>query len=322
MQDNYVTWIEPVVSAISKVHTAKPIDHILATGNPYSSFEAARISAGLASVPFSIDYRDPWMIDMRTEGPANLSPATKLAEQRIVAEAASCFHVNHAIKDAYERLYPESDHKHHVVLNGFDQSSVNQVPAPYTGGPLRFGMLGTVTDLWPLSPIVEAWLQVRKDLPAGSELILGGHLGYFARNEAALKSDLPGEGSGFRYVGPVAKDQVAEFYRDINVVVVPAHGMAMVTTGKIFEAVGLGSPVICVQNLDGGAHEIVKEHPFGFSAAPNGEAVERAFRAAIESTKSMTADQIADTRDRMAKFERPVAMKTMVGMVHETTFGP
>jgi glycosyltransferase involved in cell wall biosynthesis len=320
MTDRYLTWIEPVVKAGSRVHAEAPVDHILATGNPYSSFEAARVLHGLTGAPFSIDYRDPWSFDLRTGRPAKLDAPTRSAEVRIVSEAAAVIHVNQPIANAYEELYPEFAEKQRVVLNGYDKSSIG-VAKRYDGGPLSFGMLGTVTDLWPLGPLFEAWAEARDELPAGSMLRMAGHLGYFAWSEEGILNTLPDRSAGFVYEGPVEKAEVAAFYGSLDVVLVPLFGGPMVTSGKIFEAAGLGIPVICIQQEDGGARQILQDHPMAFNAEADPDKILQALLDAATAAQTIQPDDVERIRQQMSRFERTSTMSTMVEIVDQSTPG-
>lgn len=315
--DNYVTWIEPAIHVARKSHAKNPFSKVLATGNPFSAFEVARVVANFSGVPFIVDYRDPWTIDVFTEEDANLPPSTIASERLIIDEAAACVHVNEAIANAYAARYPEAASKFKVVINGFDESSIGEPKHVEIGDPLRFGMLGTVNDRWPLEPIFDGWIKAKSDLPPNSQLVLGGHLGYFARSDSSLRALLPDEELGFEYVGPIPKGEVAAFYSSLSSVVVPAPGGAMVTSGKVFEAAALGMPVICVQAAQGGARKVLADHPFAFGAEPDAEAIAHAFRAAAEAAIAITPKEIANVRARMAKFSRTKTINRMVQVVFE-----
>lgn len=312
--DNYLTWIDPVVTAGTTVDSRHVVDHILATGNPYSSFEAARLLADMIGASFSVDYRDPWTIDVFTGTTEFADRATMTAERQIVKDAQHCFHVNEAIAEAYRRLYPEHAHKQHVVYNGYDPASIPTRPRP-ASPPYKFGILGTVNDRWPLDPIFKAWTALRPELPSGSELVLAGHLGYFARSQEVLEAYLPSEGSGFRYIGPVPKAEVAAFYDSIDVLILPVPGGPMVTSGKVFEALALGKPVVCVQSKGGGARVMLEDHPLALGAEPSAESVGAALREAARMAGDLDASLAADVRLENTKYERHVAMQPMVAAI-------
>lgn len=316
--DNYVSWIEPAVEAALGIHGS--FDRILATGNPYSAFEAARRISDRTGTPFSIDYRDPWTIDVFTGERASLPPGSEAAEARIIEAAASCIHVNDPIAEAYRGKYANSPTKHYVVLNGFDPESVSVIPGQYSGDGLSFGILGTVNDRWPLEPIFSAWSREYPNLPTGSRLVLAGHLGYFAKSSDSLGHQIP-EIAGFEFVGAVAKSDVASFYGSLDVVIVPVPGSRMVTSGKIFEAMGLGLPFICVQSPDGDARTISSTHPFAVPADPEPASVGAALHRAAELRAGQTENDILETRRLMLPYVRSTTMRSIVTVLDQGTDG-
>jgi len=313
--DNYVSWIDPVVKAALKIDSVRPVDHVLATGNPFSAFEAARLIGGLIGSPFSLDYRDPWTIDVFTGNIEHADRATTEVERRIIDEAALCFHVNPAIADTYRAKYPANSQKHRVVYNGYDAVSIPELPVGPSRGPLRFGILGTVNDKWPLEPIFDAWIGTRPELPEGSTLVLGGYLGYFARSQDLLEAYLPDEAMGFSYLGPVPKAEVAQFYSSLDVVVLPVPGGPMVTSGKVFEALALGKPVVCVQAEGGGARVLLDKNPLGFGAEPDTASVRAALIGAASAARSLDPDISNAMRAEALKYERHRAIGEMVSAV-------
>jgi len=322
MDDRYLSWIEPVVGAANRIWADRPFRHVLVTGNPYSAFEAARVISTLHGVPFTIDYRDPWAFDMRTSSLARLSAPTFAAERRIVEESHACIQVNDAISDAYMQLYPEHAYKQHIVVNGYDQESIPDIKPPATG-PLTFGILGTVTDLWPLAPLFEAWHGARPGLPDGSHIKLGGHLGYFQWSAEPLLSTFPGEEAGFEYVGPVPKSEVAEFYAGIDVALVPLFGGPMVTAGKVLEVAALGIPILCIQEADGGARRFLdRHHPLAVGVDPCTETIVEGIRMVARMATSISVLERERVRASMAKYERQKAMEELVSIVADANSDP
>jgi glycosyltransferase involved in cell wall biosynthesis len=290
------------------------VDYALATGNPYSSFEAARLLSGLIGVPYSVDYRDPWTIDVFTGRVDNADRATTEAEREIVTAADFCFQVNPAIAEAYSRKLPEAATKQVVVLNGYDADSIPP-PAVRAKGALRFGILGTLNDKWPIDSIFKAWTDIRSQLPSGSTLVLGGNLGYFEGNRELLEAYLPDESVGFHYVGPVPKAEVAAFYAGMDVVLVPIPGGPLVTSGKIFEAMATGRPLVCVQQSDGGGRSLVEDWPLAFGCDPDPESIAAAILKAARSAQHLDPEVSRAVQIRALDYERTRTIAVMVDSV-------
>src|SRR3954466_14817571 len=68
--EHYSPWIPRVVRRIRQLHARAPVDLVLATGNPFSSFAAAWAVNRLTGVPYVVDYRDSWTLDLFKDEPA------------------------------------------------------------------------------------------------------------------------------------------------------------------------------------------------------------------------------------------------------------
>lgn len=308
--DRYQRWIEPAAARCMDLLSSGRFDHILATGNPFSSFELARIVSEEIGVPYSVDYRDPWTLDVYTGAPLG-GRSTIATEARVIESATACFHVNSAIAIAYEHKYPQWAGKHVVAPNGFDVESLGDHHHP-NNAALNFGILGTITERWPIRAVVEAWKQSLTELPAGSQLLVAGHLGYFDKGSATLRHLLNTEGGQVEYLGALDKSEVADFYSRLDVVVVPVPGGDLVTSGKIYEALALGIPVVCVQEEGGGARALLADHPYAFAAHPTSESVRTAFADAATVAAKISPGEMAEIRESMMRHERSRAIRPIL----------
>ena len=321
--DPYVEWIDPLVDAVTDSHGSgpRPFDVVLATGNPFSAFEAARLAGQKLGIPFIVDYRDPWTIDVFDGTRAGVGSGAEAVEAAIVDEAAGVIHVNEPIAAAYRRLYPGTEDKHHVVVNGFDRESLREIAAAPSDRGIRFGTLGTINAKWPLDELIDGYGRARPDLPDGSEFHLAGHLGYFDRSAAEIEDGLPDPSSGFRYVGPVPKREVGRFYDSIDVVVVLAPGGPMVTSGKIFEAVAQGIPIVVVQDEGGGARTVIEGRDAAFAATPDPTDIASALVAAAAAAATQSVDEQRAIRLAMERYERARALELLVELAEASRVG-
>ena len=127
----------------------------------------------------------------------------------------------------------------------------------------------------------------------------------------------PEEDAGFEYVGPVSKGRVAEFYQDLDVVIVALFGGPMKTAGKVLEVAALGVPILCIQAKDGGGRRFYDSisHPLVIGVDPNPEAISEALLQVVELATDTGIEKRLEVRTAMEPYERLTAMKEMVDII-------
>ncbi|MER7416109.1 glycosyltransferase [Micromonospora peucetia] len=279
--EHYASWGWASVRRALRLHARRPFDVVLATGNPFASFAAAWLFHQTTRVPYVVDYRDSWTLDLFTDEPAFSEEHPVWAwERRVLRDASRAIFVNGALREWHAQRYPKVADRMMVVPNGWDQDLL-QVPETNprqplpdgTARPLRFSYLGTVTNPQPVDELAEAFRLARQhpDL-ADAELNIFGHLGFFRGNDVSLLERLGLDpvtaepASGVSYRGPVAKTDVATTYADSDVLVFMAGGSRYVTSGKIFEYMASGLPIVSVHAPGIAATEILRDYPLWFNA--------------------------------------------------------
>ena len=306
--EHYASWGLAAVGRALRLHAQRRFDVVLATGNPFASFGAAWLFHGLAGVPYVVDYRDSWTLNLFTESPA--FPPDHLAwtwERRVLRNAAAAVFVNEALREWHAERYPEAADRMMVVPNGWDAdlaaglASAEPEPASADERPLRFGYLGTLTTAQPVEEMAAAFRLARRhpDL-AGAQLNIHGHLGFFRNGPTELRQRLgldldpasTGNDDGVHYRGPVPKTQVASVYRDSDVLVFLAGGARYVTSGKIYEYMASGRPIVSVHAPGIAAKEVLAGYPLWFNAnSLDVEEIAESMIAAGKAARDLTSDQ-------------------------------
>ncbi len=264
---SYGPWRARLAAAARAVHAEHPVDLTLATANPHVTFAAAHDLRRAAGVPYVMDYRDAWRLDVFS-GATTASAHSRVGrwERRLVADAHEVWFVNEPIRAWHREQYPHAADRMHVVANGWDPSLL-EVPLAHTPRPgpgLRLAYLGTVTPKVPLAELIAGWRLALADgrLPAGSTLTLGGHLGYFAVPQGTLAQAVADAAAdGVRYVGPVAKADVSRFYADADALVLALGSGRYVSSGKVYEYVAAGRPVVAVHDPRNATTDVLAGHP-------------------------------------------------------------
>jgi glycosyltransferase involved in cell wall biosynthesis len=318
--EHYHSWAMASVAKALAMHSKERFDVVVATGNPFAAFAAAWIINRLTGVPYVVDYRDAWTLDLFGDKPAFPPGHTAWAwEKRVLERASAIVFVNDALRRWHAERYPAQADKMMIVPNGWDPDVLESadpagLPQRKPGAPLRFSYVGTITAPQPVLEMVEAFQRAREHPSlADAELNLYGHLGFFrdGHNRLALllaideQNRVGGADSGIFYRGPVSKTEVAHTYAESDVLVFLAGGAKYVTSGKIFEYMANGHPIVSVHAPGIAAAEVLDGYPLWFN--PNSlepADIAQAMIAAAKAAEDMTPETRAAALRHAQKYTR------------------
>lgn len=291
------SWRPALEQGALDVHGARPVDLTLVSPAPYTALAAAWSLKERHDVPYVVDFRDAWSLDVLAGRPA-FGPHGRRGrwEKRVVDGALETWTVNEAIRQHYVDRYPEATDRLHVVRNGFDPVQGLPVPVRERGpdDPLVFGYLGTLNlDRAQTRTMLEAWRWARRadDRLKTARLVFRGHVGMGmargANSNATLIHQYRIHGVG--YGGPVHKAETARAYAQFDVMVLALAGGRYVTSGKVYEYMATGLPIVGVHEADHASSEVLRGYPLHDSSRSLvrqdiTDAFVRAGRMALEAT--------------------------------------
>jgi glycosyltransferase involved in cell wall biosynthesis len=271
-ESGYGPWRHPLEEAADRVHSEHPVDLVLATANPHVAFTAAW-HLHRRGVPYVLDYRDAWLLDVFDGGRLHGTNSRAARwEAKLVAAAQEVWFVNEPIREWHARLYPDAANRLHVVANGFDESPAQPDLQRHRdkGQPLVFGYVGTVSPKVPLATFVDGWRLARERDPAlaEAETHVHGYLGYFHTPRPDLMALIDHASDvGISYRGPVGKTQVHDVYDGFDALLLLLGTGRYVTSGKVFEYVSTGLPVVSVHDPGNAASDVLRGYPLWFPVA-------------------------------------------------------
>jgi glycosyltransferase involved in cell wall biosynthesis len=306
----YSPWILPALKRAVSMQRQDGFDMVLATGNPHASFAVAWGLHRLTGVPYAIDYRDSWTLDLYNDVPAfpEGHPAWRW-ERRVLERASRAIFVNEPLREWHQQRYPDLADRMTVVLNGWEPDQLGELLElkPHHERPLQLGYLGTLTKAVPLAEFFDGWRLARKEEPLeDAEVRLFGHLGYFRTNAAQVQSLIPvDEGINVSYEGPVAKSDVAAAYDRLDVLLLMLAGSRYVTSGKVFEYMATGKPIVSVHPPDIAASDVLRGYPMWFPVADlEPESISAALVKAADKARHATQEDIDACRRFAAQYTR------------------
>lgn len=299
-ETHYGSWLPALTAAVEQVHRRRHVDLCVATANPHVTLAAAHLLHRRHGVPYVVDYRDGWSLDVFT-GAELFSPRSRAGrwETRILADAAEAWFVNTRIRDWYAERYPAVTERMHVVRNGWDPEFLApEPPAPGTHRPLTFGYLGTISAKVPVRELAEGWLAAVDRLPTGARLVLAGYRGFFDGADQRVERLLAeASAAGMDIEDPVPKAEVGRFYASVDVLVLALGTGRYVTSGKVYEYLATGKPVVAVHHPDNASSEVLAGRDAVLlpeSLEP--DAIATALVAAAEVATGETSEAVAARR--------------------------
>ncbi|MCC3762794.1 glycosyltransferase [Glycomyces sp. TRM65418] len=324
--DKYVSWGASSLREALRRHRERPFDLVVATGNPFAAFGAAWAFGKLTGRPYVVDYRDSWTLDQFANAPffPPEHPAWKW-ERRVLRSAAASLHVNANMLEWHAERYPEAADRMQVVRNGWDPDVLPEpeaTPSADEDRPLAFSYIGTLTPVMPIQETLAGFRRLRETgRHPGARLDLYGHFGFFAGSEGRLRTDLgldePIEGVHYR--GAVPKPRIGSAYAASDVLMFVTGGSKYVTTGKVFEYMASGKPIVSVHEPGCAAEEVLRGYPLWYvpeSLAPDDIAV--AMAEAGDAARKSDPDVAARAREHAASFTRDKALERFEQWSRET----
>jgi glycosyltransferase involved in cell wall biosynthesis len=246
--ETHIGWIRSAERACSHL-TKEDVDLIVATGSPFEAFSLAKRLSKRLGRPYVLDYRDPWTGNPHS---ARLQPlAAARREARALEDCAAVTIVSPSWGGALDQRFGVGP-KLHVVTNGFDVSEMEAVK-PYDFGHCAFVYTGI---FYPpkrsISPFLAA-LKLLKEAPSGQAKEWYFH--YYGPDERYVREEAGRFGLTDRFVlhGRVPRREALSAVKGANLSIVITSVEEEETledkgivTGKIFEAIGLATPVLLI----------------------------------------------------------------------------
>jgi glycosyltransferase involved in cell wall biosynthesis len=325
------SWRSALERAVLEVHRERPADLLMVSPAPYTTLAAAWALHERHGVPYVVDFRDAWSLNVLT-GEEALAPDSRAGrwERRLVENALETWVVNEPIAQWYAHRYPHLRGRIRVVRNGFDPVDI-PAGAPRSVGPDQppvFGYLGTLNVPYAQTRrLLEGWRHARRAdrTLKRARLVFRGHLGMgMARgansNAAAISRAAIHD---VEYGGPVAKAEVAGVYAGWDALVLALAGGRYVTSGKVYEYMATGLPIVSAHEPEHAATEVLDGYPLWVPARSTDQPdITDAFVRAVRVIQRAGPDERAAGRRHAARFERRAQLRPAIQAVTSSVVAP
>lgn len=265
--DTHIGWIKEVERACSNL-SPKDVDLIIASGGPFVGFRLARMLSARLGRPYVLDYRDPLTQSRFVDCPPR--PATVREEASVLQDCAAVTIVSPSWAKDLDQRYGVGK-KVHVVTNGYDPDEMAAVK-PYDFGHCSFVFTGNFSPpKISISPFLAA-LKSLQEFP--NEVNNEWYFHYYGVQEDYVRQQAAHYGLTDRIVlhGRVPRREVLSAVKGANLALAissiyeqsPLIDKGTIP-GKIFEAIGLGTPVLLIAPLGSDATALLATTGLGKS---------------------------------------------------------
>jgi glycosyltransferase involved in cell wall biosynthesis len=279
-----VSWTPWARQAIARLLREQRFDCLITTGPPDST-HLLGLALGRRRPAWIAEFRDGWLFQP-LRAPFATGPQRALErwlERRVATQADAVVGVTGPIaEDFRSRLGVPAE----LIRNGWDPHSAQLVAAPSALlDERRFTFLhtGTMSGEWGRSPrpFLEALGRLLEADPALEDHIAALFVGVATGEDLRLLED-PRWRAVVRYGGIVDRPTVLSLQRAASTLVLLTSTNTGEATGKLFEYLGSGRPIIAVAG-DNEAARIIGETGTGVSVPPGDvEAIAAQIRRAID----------------------------------------
>lgn len=261
--ENAVGWL-PAAEAACRSLTPDDVDVVLATGPPFTTFRiAARIARRLGR-PYVLDYRDPWTGNPHRYDRRRPPRRTEARERRLLQNASAANIVSPSWASQLQARF-DVGAKLHVIGNGFDPEEL-AVAAPRQFG--HFAIVYTGVFYPPkrsATPVMQALARLKSRAPGRRDAWRFHYFGPHGAHvlDAAKRCDVQ-EQIVLHGVVPRPTAVAATRGADVAVVVTSTAEVAErhdlgIVTGKVYEPIGHGTPVLLIAPEGSDARLVVSQ---------------------------------------------------------------
>lgn len=259
-------WKPFAVKAGMDIIKNEKIDLIFSSSPPHSLQLIAKSLAVKAKLPWVADFRDPWstafwLDDDQKTGWVNKTNVSK--ERSVFASLTHFTTVSRGVLDSFKSLYPRIEGCSSLLYNGYDEADYQAYDS--TKNPcFTIRYIGTLAQTQNPELLFNALAQLRAEKPEMAQLIKVEFWGKFDRaiKTSVDKCQLNDAVSFHPYVShqkAVALMQTS----DLLILVIPYGASVGILTGKLFEYMATGNPILGFGPKGCEAQQLVEDEKLG-----------------------------------------------------------
>jgi glycosyltransferase involved in cell wall biosynthesis len=306
--DARLFWIKPSRRFLSDYLKKHPVSHIISSGPPHSMHLIAQgLKQKFPQIKWVADFRDPWTnIDFYEK--LMLSPLADAIHRRqelgVLKEADAVLSIGHTMSEEFKEIYKSTGNdnpkKFWVITNGFDEEDI-PLHSPEKDKKFSLAHIGTLVK--DRNPEV-LWRVLKKMIHQENEFKNQVHIKLVGKVDIYVKDQLKSYGLNdyVKYIDYLPHAEVIleqQRSKVLLLLVNQTKNAKGILTGKFFEYMASGTPVLAIGPRDGDMAKILKETACGMISDFTDEiSLEQNLYALFKH------QEITKNRDQILKYSR------------------
>ena len=256
-------WNRFAIKEARKLLVESAYDVLLTTSPPHSTQLIGLQLKREFGIRWVSDYRDPWTDIFYYHQLGHSAWSRKLdlrLEQSAISECDGLIAVGHELRNCFAQKYPEQASKMGVVHNGYDErdfgtAKVSREEMLGSNEGLIMAYTGTLSNLYNYEPLFEA-------VASFLENESSARCDIFGRIPGDIAEDLSNQSKSIFLQGEIRHDEITakQVAADVLLLLIPdVENAELILTGKIFEYLRSGNPIICLGPRHGEAAKVISE---------------------------------------------------------------
>lgn len=297
-------WIKPSVRFLIKYLKANHADAIISTGPPHSMHLIALSVKKQLNIPWLADFRDPWTdIDYYKEMKisAFADKKHKSLELKTVRECDAMVVVSRDMKVNYEKM---GGNNVHLITNGFDPVDMD-IRDLVRDTKFSIAHIGTLPPSLNLKGLWQVLSELSESLPTFRDDL---EIKLVGKVDRSVTDDLSAFhlSDRFTHIEYVAHENVALLMKQTAILLLAINKESPnakgILTGKFFEYLASGRPILAIGPTDGDLAQILDETRAGFiSEYDDPKSIKKIVLAMYEK---YLLNNLNNNREEFAKYSR------------------
>ena len=252
-------WNRYAIKKACELIESEEIRHIITTSPPHSTqLIGLKIKKKYPGIKWIADLRDPWtdIYYYKQFYPTIISKAIDLNyEKNVLKKADKIITVGASLKTQFASKVKGIEKKTEVITNGYDESDFKGI-TPIAPSRFTITYVGTLSDIYPIEGLIPALKSMQT---TGKDFILRFVGTVSEKTRKMLESEIPER--YLEFLPYVIHSEAIKYMigSSLLILIIPLHqSNKSIITGKLFEYLATGKPILCIGPSSGDAAQIIK----------------------------------------------------------------